>query len=145
MTLLEQMEQVGQRIKMGASTYRIRLNPTASSSYSQPRTVASWSTARTANLGPISHSTASLVAPKTRQTRGLSMHRPRSCPEGTLMATRSLRLISKTRYLRTARRTSRGTRKVVLCSMGHRPTEGTRPTVTMALEARNPSKSIRVV
>ena len=139
------MEQLGQRIKMGASTCRIRPSPTANSSYSQPRTLVSWSTARTASLGPISRSTASLAAPKTRQTRGLSTLRPRSCPEGTQMATRSLHLISKTRYLRTARRTSRGTRKAVLCSMGHRPTEGTRPTATMAQEASNPSKSTRVV
>ena len=145
MTLCEQVEQLVQRIKMDASTCRIRPSLTANSSYSQPRTVVSWSRARTASLGPISHSTASLVVPKRHQTRGLSTLRPRSCPEGTQMATRSLRLISKTRYLRTARRTSRGTRKAVLCSMGHRPTEGTRPTVTMAPEASNPSKSTRVV
>ena len=135
---------MGRRIKMGASTCRTRPNPTANSSYSRPRTV-SWSTARTASQGPISHSIVSLAAPKTGKTRGLSTHRPRSCPEGTRMATRSHHLISKTRYLRTARRTSSGTRKAVLCSMGHRPTEGTRPTVTMALEASNPSKSTKVV
>ena len=129
---------------MGASTCRIRLSPTANSSYSQPR-IVSWSTARTVSLGPISHSTVSLVAPKMHQTRGLSTLRPRSYLEGMRMATRSLRLISKTRYLRTARRTSRGTRKAVLCSMGHQPTVGTRPTVTMALAVDNPSKSTKVV